>query len=233
MLRGVEPNAEGSVTRNGVHLHYQVFGKGPRAVLLLPTWSIVHSDFWRNQVPHLATRYTVVAFDGRGNGASERPADPSAYADEEFAADALAVLDAVGVEEAVVVSVSAGARWGLILAAESRARVPAAVFVANSLPFSPPSPERAAAQELFDEPQPVYEGWLKENRHYWQQDWPGFLEFFFTQCFSEPNSEREIQHFVEMGLETTPDVIIARWRRRDSMRTPRGDSRRPSAARCS
>ena len=35
-------------------------------------------------------------FDGRGNGRSDRPADPEAYREEEFAADALAVMDATG-----------------------------------------------------------------------------------------------------------------------------------------
>jgi pimeloyl-ACP methyl ester carboxylesterase len=49
----------------------------------------------------------------------------------------------------------------------------------------------------------------KYNRNYWLEDWPGFLEFFFSKCFTEPDSRAEIEHFIGMGLETTPETIIA------------------------
>jgi pimeloyl-ACP methyl ester carboxylesterase len=209
VLRRPASRAEGFVVRDGVRVHYQVFGDGPRAILLLPTWSLVHSDFWAHQVPHLAERYTVITFDGRGNGASDRPTDPAAYSDWEFAADALAVLDIVGVQEAAIASLSGGASSALLLAAGSPERVAASVFIAPGLALTPPYPERAAANAVFDEPQPSYDGWLKFNRHYWQEDWKGFLEFFSAKCFSEPDSEEQIRHWVEMGLETSPDVILA------------------------
>jgi pimeloyl-ACP methyl ester carboxylesterase len=209
VLYGPAAREEGFIVRGGVRVHYQVFGDGPRAILLLPTWSIVHSDFWVKQVPHLADRYTVVTFDGRGNGASDRPTDPVAYSDWEFAADALAVLDAVAVETAAVASMSGGASSALILAAGSPERVAASVFIGPGLSLTPPYPERAAANAVFDKPQASYDGWLKFNRYYWQKDWQGFLEFFSAKCFSEPDSEEQIRHWVEMGLETSPDVILA------------------------
>jgi pimeloyl-ACP methyl ester carboxylesterase len=189
-------------------VHYQVFGAGGRTVLLLPTWSVVHSGIWAEQVPHLVERYTVVAFDGRGNGSSDRPTGPAAYSDWEFAADALAVLDAVGAADAAVVSMSGGAASGLILAASAPERVAASIFIAPGLSLTPPYPERAAASAQFDEPQPSYDGWLKFNRHYWHDDWRGFLEFFSAKCFSEPDSADEIRQWVEMGLETSPEVIL-------------------------
>ncbi len=209
MLQGVEADQQGFIERDGVRIHYQLFGEGAPAVLLLPTWSIVHSDFWRKQVPHLAERHTVVTFDGPGNGASDRPADASAYAHRGFADDAIAVLDAVGIEQAAIVSVSKGACWGLVLAAEHPDRIPAAVFIAAALPFGPGHPERERAFATFDEELPEYQGWFKWNRHYWEKDWPGFLEFFFANCFTEPDSRREIEHFIGMGMETDPDTIVA------------------------
>ncbi len=209
MLVEIEARVEGTVIRDGLRIAFQVFGDGPRAVLLLPTWSIVHSDFWRLQVPPLSRRYTVIAFDGRGNGASDRPIDPALYAEAAFADDAVAVLDAVGVDRAAIVSVSQGSAWGAILAATQPARVAAAIFIGPSLPLVPNSPERIAAAATFDEPQDQYEGWGKWNRHSWAQDWPGFVEFFMAKCFSEPDSESYIRHFVRMGLETTPEVVTA------------------------
>ena len=42
-------------------------------IVLLPTWSIIHSRFWKLQIPYLARRHRVVTFDGRGRGRSGRP----------------------------------------------------------------------------------------------------------------------------------------------------------------
>jgi hypothetical protein len=47
-------------------------------VLLLPTWSINHSRHWKPQIGYLARHFRVVAFDGRGNALSGRPAAPAA-----------------------------------------------------------------------------------------------------------------------------------------------------------
>ena len=87
---------------------------GEPTVLLLPTWSIVHSRHWKMQIPYLARHCRVLTFDGRGNGRSDRPAEPDAYREEEFAADALAVMDATGTERAVLVSLSRGAERSLL-----------------------------------------------------------------------------------------------------------------------
>lgn len=209
MIREPAPRAEGDIVRDNVRVHYQVFGNGPRAVLLLPTWSIATSGIWVKQVPHLAERYTVIAFDGRGNGGSDRPTEPKAYAPREFALDALAILDKLNVKEAAVFSMSGGAPSHLLLAAESPKRVRASVFVGPALPISPPYPERAAAAAAFDEPQASYDDWKKWNRHYWQKDWKGFVEFFSAKCLSEPGSEDAIRYWVGMGLETSAEVITA------------------------
>lgn len=209
MLVETTPTFEGDIDRAGVRIAYQVFGSGGRALLLLPTWSIVHSDFWRLQVPHLARRYTVVVFDGRGNGASDRPLDSESYASATGAADALAVMDATGLDRAAILSVSLGAEWAALLAAEHPSRVTASIFIAPYLPVGPQTEERAAAAAAFNDSQPSYEGWRKWNRHYWHEDWPGFLRFFFAQCFTEPDSQPFIDHFVAMGLQTTPQVIVA------------------------
>ncbi len=61
---------------------------------LMPTWTAVHSRMWKMQVPYLSRHTKVVTFDGRGNGRSDRPEGADAYRVEEFAADAIAVMDA-------------------------------------------------------------------------------------------------------------------------------------------
>lgn len=103
------PDRTGVVVRDGVALPWAAHGTSGPTVLLLPTWSLVPSRFWKSQVPFLARHLRVVTFDGRGSGAAGRPEGAAAYADEQYAADAAAVLDATGTGRAVVVGYSCGA----------------------------------------------------------------------------------------------------------------------------
>jgi pimeloyl-ACP methyl ester carboxylesterase len=209
VLKGTSAVRSGYVTRSGQRIHWQEFGSGDRTVLLLPTWSIVHSDFWRHQVAFLSPRYRVIAYDGLGNGASDRPVDPSFYGDYDFADDAVAVLDATRTEKAAIASVSAGALWALALAGRHPERVSAAIFIGASVPLAPPHPERAAAAADFEMELAEHHGWFKWNRHYWLSHYPDFLRFFFSKCFTEPESAEQIEHFFQMGMETSPEVLLA------------------------
>jgi pimeloyl-ACP methyl ester carboxylesterase len=69
---------------------WERYGDGEPTVLLLPTWSIVHSRHWKMQIPYLARHCRVLTFDGRGNGRSDRPDGAEAYTARQFVADALA-----------------------------------------------------------------------------------------------------------------------------------------------
>ena len=44
--RALYPDQEGFVERDGVRISYEVYGSGAPTVLLLPTWSIIHSRHW-------------------------------------------------------------------------------------------------------------------------------------------------------------------------------------------
>ena len=137
------PDAEGYVERDGIRVFYEIYGDGQPTVLLLPTWSVIHSRHWKMQIPYLARHCRVVAFDGRGNGKSDRPREAAAYDEREFAADALAVMDATGTERAVIVGFSLGGQRGLLLAAEHPERVEGGVFIGpNFMGDGEPLPER-------------------------------------------------------------------------------------------
>src|SRR5438132_2150696 len=199
------PDESGFVEREGVRIYYEVYGEGEPTVLLLPTWSLIHSRHWKMQIPYLARHCRVLTFDGRGNGRSDRPA--SRYEEREFAADALAVMDATVTERAVLVSLSLGAQRALLLAAEQPERVGGAVFICPSVPFGEPVAGRTLypwAEELDTD-----EGWAKYNRYYWLRDYRRFLEFFFSQMFTEPHSTKPIEDCVGWGLETTAETLVA------------------------
>src|SRR4051794_36348688 len=199
------PDEAGDVVRDGVRLHWEVYGTGEPTVFLLPTWSIIHSRHWKMQIPYLARHCRVLTFDGRGNGRSDRPA--GGYDEREFADDALAVMDATGTDHAQLVSLSLGAQRALLLAAEQPERIDGAVFICPSVPFGEPVPGRRlyAWKDQLD----TDEGWAKYNRYYWLRDYRGFLEFFFSQMFTEPHSTKPIEDCVTWGLETTPETLIA------------------------
>jgi pimeloyl-ACP methyl ester carboxylesterase/predicted glycosyltransferase len=198
------PDEEGYVERDGVRVFWEVYGSGEPTILLLPTWSIIHSRHWKAQIPYLARHARVITFDGRGNGRSDRPTAVDAYAEREFAADALAVMDATGTERAVLVGLSAGVLWGVLLAAEHPDRVAAAVFIASAAPFAH---HLARSTTPFEEPLESYEGWDKYNRHHWRENYRDFLEFFFGQVFTEPHSTKQIEDCVGWGMETTGETL--------------------------
>jgi len=199
------PDSTGYIQRDGVRVYYEVYGSGEPTVLLLPTWSIVHSRHWKMQIPYLARHCRVVTFDGRGNGRSDRPA--AGYEESEFAADALAVMDATKTADATLVSLSVGAQRALILAAEHPDRVTGAVFICPAVPLASPLPDRT--QFPWDAVLPTDEGWAKDNLYYWLRDYRGFLEFFFSQMFNEPHSTKPIDDCIGWGLETTAETLIA------------------------
>jgi pimeloyl-ACP methyl ester carboxylesterase/predicted glycosyltransferase len=198
------PDQEGYVERDGVRIFYEIYGAGETTVLLLPTWSIIHSRHWKAQIPYLARHCRVLVFDGRGNGKSDRPDGAEAYHEREFALDAVAVMDATATERAVIVGLSAGALWGTLLAAEFPERVEAAIFIAAATPFAH---HLARVSTPFDEPLESYEGWAKYNRHHWLEDYRDFLEFFFSQVFTEPHSTKQREDCVGWGLDTTGETL--------------------------
>jgi pimeloyl-ACP methyl ester carboxylesterase/predicted glycosyltransferase len=199
------PDSEGFVERDGVRVFYEVYGEGERTILLLPTWSIVHSRMWKLQIPYLARHAKVVVFDGRGNGKSDRPEGVEPYLEHEFAADALAVLDATGTERATLAAISCGALWATLLAADHPERVDGIVYIGPAVGLAPGHPERQVY--AFDEEHDTDEGWAKYNSHYWRRAYREFLEFFFAKCFPEPHSTKQIEDCIDWALETTPEVM--------------------------
>jgi len=206
-MRARYPDCDGIVARDGVEIRYERYGQGRLAILLLPTWSLVHSRHWKMQVAYLARHFTVVCFDGRGSGGSGRPPEPAAYTDAQFAADAIAVMDAAGIETAVLVSVSCGALWALRLGSEHPDRVLGAVFIAPTAPLVPPLAERRVQRfgEVLDNPV----GWQTYNAGYWKTHYPEFVRFFAGRIYTEPHSTKQIEDAIGWALEIDSETLTA------------------------
>jgi len=209
-VRARDPDMSGTVMRDGVGLGYESYGSGDPTVLLLPTWTIIHSRFWKMQVPYLARRHRVITYDGPGNGRSDRVTDPARYSAEAYAADAAAVLDACEVDQAIVVGLSLGGQYVTRLASLHPDRVAGLVLVGPALPLTPPAPERASIAENFTKPYPDgARSWQKYNLAYWHDHYSDFTEFFFDQVFSEPHSTKPREDAVAWAAHSGPHILQA------------------------
>src|SRR3954447_24982963 len=45
-MRAKLPNDDGFVERDGVKIHFEVYGEGPETMVFIPPWSIVHSRIY-------------------------------------------------------------------------------------------------------------------------------------------------------------------------------------------
>src|SRR5215207_6172648 len=99
----------GSFTHEGARLAYTSFGEGPRLVVLLHGL-LFSQRMHRMLALELAERgHRVVTLDLRGHGESDRPQDMGAYQMTSYGREAIALLDHLEVEEAVLAGTSLGA----------------------------------------------------------------------------------------------------------------------------
>jgi pimeloyl-ACP methyl ester carboxylesterase len=92
--------------RDGVKIWYEADGRGP-AILLTHGYTAT-SRMWRPQIRALRDRFRIIVWDLRGHGRSDSPEDPSLYSESIVIDDMAAVLDACGVDRAVVGGLSLG-----------------------------------------------------------------------------------------------------------------------------
>jgi pimeloyl-ACP methyl ester carboxylesterase/predicted glycosyltransferase len=210
--RAAYPHTEGFVERDGQRIFYEVYGEGTDTMFLLPTWSLVHSRHWKMQIAYFARHFRVLTMDGLGNGRSDRCRDPRRYGAAEFARDCLAVMDATGTERAVMASLSRGAQWLLELGRQAPERVAGAVFIGPLFPYTPSHWSALLAPRLrgaFERRAPVNRWWARMNAVRWREDYPGFVEWFISRCFTEPHSTKGIDDGIEWGLDTDAETLVA------------------------
>lgn len=89
---------------NDIELYYETHGTGAPLVLIS---GLGYSSWqWHRMVPFLAEHFLVITFDNRGVGQSDKPAGP--YTAQMLAADTVGLLDALGIEKAILAGHSMG-----------------------------------------------------------------------------------------------------------------------------
>ena len=170
---------------------------------------------WKVQVPFLA-RVPVITVEGRGNGAADRPVDPSRLprprAGRRRRRGPRRRGRGAGRRRRALDGCSAGSAARRLVPGAGRG----VVAIGAALPWPLP-PD-------FDEVRDRHEGWGKANRHYWKADYRGWVEFFVSQVFTEPHSSKQWEDVVGWGLETDAETCAhGRWIGRTDGPRRRGD----------
>jgi 3-oxoadipate enol-lactonase len=115
---------------DGTRIHYEVTGKSGATPVLMIQGLGASKNAWNLQRIAMATRFRIISFDNRGAGRSDKPTEP--FTLEQMADDALAVLDAAGIETAHVVGASMGGVISQIVAVKYPHRVRSLTLVCTA-----------------------------------------------------------------------------------------------------
>ena len=136
-LRRPDP-APASFTFRGRRIGYREYGSGPR-VLVMTHGLLMDGRMYAKLAPTVAAgSHRVITVDMFGHGSSEQPGDMTAYSMQQYGRDVIALLDHLGVPEAVIGGTSLGANVSLEVAVAAPSRVRALVLempvLENALP---------------------------------------------------------------------------------------------------
>jgi pimeloyl-ACP methyl ester carboxylesterase len=144
------PTKSSTLKVPGAKIYYEVQGSGP--ILLIIPGGPQDPGVFADVSRHLADRYTVVAYDPRGNSRSTFDGEPEELQLDVQADDAAALIEALGGGPAYVFGTSGGAQIGLNLAGRYPERVRA--VVAHEPPsimmLDDPSEALAADRAIYD-----------------------------------------------------------------------------------
>ena len=115
---------------DGTRIHYEVTGRVGRTPVLMIQGLGASKNAWNLQRIAMATRFRIISFDNRGAGRSDKPTEP--FTLEQMADDAIAVLDAAGIETAHVVGASMGGVISQIVAVKYPHRVRSLTLVCTA-----------------------------------------------------------------------------------------------------
>lgn len=88
------------LTRNGVRLYYEDHGAG--LPLLLTHGFGASTGMWQPQIEVFRDTYRLIPWDMRGHGETESPDDRTLYSQDHTVEDMRALLDHLGIEQAVL-----------------------------------------------------------------------------------------------------------------------------------
>ena len=133
------------IKSDGLDIAVEEFGQGHPFIFAHGLTGNRHGS--RAQLEPLADQYRVIIYDQRGHGDSTPITDPKLYDPNRMAEDMTAVLDALGIERAIVGGESMGTTTTLLFALKHPERVEKIVLTAPSF-GDRENPERHRLKEM-------------------------------------------------------------------------------------
>ena len=152
------------VTDDGVALHAEETGQG-EALLFIHEFAGDHRS-WEPQVRFFSAAYRCVTYAARGYPPSQVPTDQDSYSQERAVADAIAVLDGLGIAQAHLVGLSMGGFTTLHLVMAHPDRVLSAVVAGTGYGAQPERADAFRAESMLTAAAFAAEGAAKVAERY-------------------------------------------------------------------
>ena len=191
-------------TTDGVGIAYSVIGSGPMLVRVLGHFTHLEKEWeWpdlRYLWERLAERFTVVRYDGRGIGLSNRW--EGEFTEEARQMDLDAVLNAVSGESAVLLGISEGGWTSAKYAVKHPERISGLVFYGSYARGAQARPGYDAEEDA---------ALLTLIRKGWGRDTPAFRQVFTSHFFTPDADPKLITHFNELQRAAADPETAARY----------------------
>ena len=128
------------IKANGIGLNYAIDGREGTPWLVLSNSLATDLSMWDRQAQDLSSAFRVLRYDQRGHGGTDAPA--GRYSFDTLIADALALMDALGIRQANVCGLSMGGATALGLAQRHPDRVARAIVADSGCASSPQSAQQ-------------------------------------------------------------------------------------------
>jgi pimeloyl-ACP methyl ester carboxylesterase len=189
---------------DGVQLAYSMIGQGP-PLMKTGNWMThleydLESPIWRHLYRELLKDHTLVRYDARGNGLSDRTVDEISF--DAFVSDLEAVVDASGITRFALFGISQGCAVSIAYAVRHPERVSHLILYGGyALGWNKRA--RSAAQKEEDTALLTLMrlGWGKEN--------PAFRQLFTSQ-FMPGGTKEQADWFNELERITVSGDVAAR-----------------------
>jgi pimeloyl-ACP methyl ester carboxylesterase len=202
----VEQEIKFATTKDGARIAYSVIGSGQVIVRVLGHFTHLEKEWEWPDLRHfweqLATNFTVVRYDGRGIGLSEKYSGD--FTEEKRQLDLDAVLTAIGATDVILLGISEGGWTAALYANEHPGLIDRLIFYGSYARGAKTRP-----------------GWdYEENealvtliRKGWGRDTPAFRQLFTSYFFPENADPGLLAHFNDMQRAAADAETAARyWR---------------------
>lgn len=193
---------------DGVRLHCLRWGQGPRVIIGVHGLN-AHGYHWRRTAERLGPEYSLVAFDLRGHGDSDKPPTGYTYDDSSRDIDAIVRCVAERAEDVVIIGHSLGARVAMPWVIEHRPRgfvaVDPGIVAHHEGPPPPRNPRRRPLVMEYDSS----EAFMERMQHTdFLRNWTPYAEEYAARLIEPAGHDRSVRlKLMPWALRQTMEAI--------------------------